>query len=309
MLAWTARRTWAAEPVPPGSVALKRLRAPGGSMRLSDRVNAALREEREFVLTLGGYALEIPGATLVTNERVPVPRFNFVQDLRVGADRQASFFERALDHYFQRALRPTFRVPLPVPPHLDRGLRRFGFVPRADPWTLLLAEPAARPATAPPAGLTIEEATADEVDRVAPFWVGEFEGEEFRRGLEVACAHPNPGESMVPLLARSGGQPVAAALLYTFDRSLGIHAVATQPAARGQGAASALVAEALARHIPKDAASVSIESESPRLERRLESLGFAVAARWAAYGLPKDAQLALPDPGPPQPPRWRPPRT
>lgn len=278
-------------------------------MRVDEAVSAALREEREFVLTLGGYALEIPGATLVTHERVPVPRFNFVQDLRVGRERQAAFFEKALDHYFQRALRPTFRVPLPVPDHLDAGLRRFGFLPRPDPWTLLLADPDARHVEPPADGITIRRARPDELDAVVSFWVSPQEGEEFRRGLEVAWTHPNPGESIVPLLAHRGSEAVGCALLYAFERSLGIHAVATRPAARGQGVASALVAVALAREIPPDAASVSIESESPRLERRLAALGFSTAGRWAAYELPPDAHLALPDPGPPQPPRWRPPRT
>ncbi|HTT45035.1 MAG TPA: hypothetical protein VMH38_03340, partial [Thermoplasmata archaeon] len=74
-------------------------------------VEAALATERQFVLTLGGFALELAGATLVTHEKLPVPRFNFVQELGVGRERQTTFFEHALDHYFQRALRPTFRVP------------------------------------------------------------------------------------------------------------------------------------------------------------------------------------------------------
>ena len=105
---------------------------------------AALEAERQFVLTLGGFALEIPGATLVTHEKIPVPRFNFVQEMGVGRERQTAFFERALDHYFQRALRPTFRVPLPVPDHVDIGLRRFGFRARSAPLVLLLSS-GARP--------------------------------------------------------------------------------------------------------------------------------------------------------------------
>ncbi len=89
-------------------------------------VEAALDAERQFVLTLGGFALEVAGATLVTHERIPAPRFNFVQVEGVGAERQAAFFERALDHYFQRALRPTFRLPEPTPPTSTRGCGRSG---------------------------------------------------------------------------------------------------------------------------------------------------------------------------------------
>ena len=272
-----------------------------------EAIEAALREEREFVLTLGGFALEIPGATLVTHERVPVPKFNFVQDLWIGADRQTAFFERALDHYFQRALRPTFRVPFPTPPHVDGGLRRFGFRPLPDPWTLLVQRAGSRGALSP-GPIRVERASIDRIDEVTPFWIGDREGAEFRRALQVVWAHPNPGERMSPLLAYERERPVAAALVYTFGPSMGIHAVATQPADRGRGAASALVEHALAHETSPEVRFVSIESDSPRLEKRLLALGFAPARRWTVYELPAGASLSLPDPGPPTPPRWRPPR-
>ena len=38
-------------------------------------VEAALEAERQFVFTLGGFALELAGAALVTHEKLPVPRF------------------------------------------------------------------------------------------------------------------------------------------------------------------------------------------------------------------------------------------
>ncbi|MCI4365333.1 MAG: hypothetical protein L3K10_04640, partial [Thermoplasmata archaeon] len=82
----------------------------------------ALAAERQFVKTLGGFVLGIAGAELVTHERIPLPRFNFVVVGDVSLERGTAFFERVLDHYFQRALRPTFRVLPPVPAHLARGL-------------------------------------------------------------------------------------------------------------------------------------------------------------------------------------------
>ncbi len=61
-------------------------------------LEAALREERELVLSLGGYALELAGGILVVNERVPVPRFNFIQYVRLHRNRQSTFLARARGH-------------------------------------------------------------------------------------------------------------------------------------------------------------------------------------------------------------------
>jgi len=266
---------------------------------------AALDAERQFVLTLGGFALEMAGATLVTHEKLPVPRFNFVQELGVGRERQTPFFERALDHYFQRALRPTFRVPLPAPDHVDAGLRRFGFRPRAAPLVLLLATGEAPP---PPSGpVTVRAALPTEVDLVTSFWVAERERPEFRTALEVAWVHPNPHERLLPIFASLNDRVVASALLYRYRSSVGIHAVATTPSARGQGAASDLVAFALREAPLGPGARYSIFADSARLVARLEKLGFRTARSFQEYELPSDAQLAFPPPGPPGPPQWRPP--
>ena len=270
-------------------------------------VEAALEAERQFVLTLGGFALELAGAALVTHEKLPVPRFNFVQELGVGRERQAAFFEHALDHYFQRALRPTFRVPVPVPEHVDQGLRRFGFRPKESPLVLMLS-PAGedRPA---PSEVEVRPAQRRELDLVASFWTAERERPEFRAALDVAWAHPNPNERLVPLLATLGGEAVSAALVYRYRGVAGIHAVATRVPARGRGAASAIVAFAR-HHAPAGAVtSYSMLADSARLEHRLESLGFRAARKFSEYELPRSAELSFPSPGPPTGPRWRPPRT
>lgn len=267
---------------------------------------AALEAERQFVLTLGGYALELPGATLVTHEKLPVPRFNFVQEMGVGRERQTAFFERALDHYFQRALRPTFRVPLPVPEHVEAGLRRFGFRPRSTPLVLLLSS-GEKPATFG-ADVDVRVAQHRDLDLVASFWTGEPERPEFRTALDIAWVHPNPHERLVPLLASLDGEAVSAAIAYRFWSAVGIHAVATRPSARGRGAASALVAYVLGHEVAGPASGYSIFADYPRLERRLETLGFRPARAFTEYELPRSAELALPSPGPPTGPRWRPPR-
>lgn len=267
---------------------------------------AALAAERQFVFTLGGFAFEIAGAALVTHEKIPVPRFNFVQELGVGRERQSAFFEHALDHYFQRALRPTFRVPVPVPPHVEAGLRRFGFRPKEAPLVLLLARaPAAR---APASQVHVRVAEPADLDLVASFWTSERERPEFRAALNIAWAHPNPHERMVPLLAALEGEVVSAALVYRYRSAAGIHAVATRPSARGRGAASDLVAHAVGQAVAGPGASYSIFADSSRLERRLETLGFRAVRSFVEFELPRSAELSLPSPGPALGPQWRPPR-
>ncbi len=267
---------------------------------------AALDNERQFVLTLGGHALEIPGARLVVHEKIPVPRFNFVEERGVGKERQTAFFEHALDHYFQRALRPTFRIPIPVAEHVDAGLRRFGFRPRPSPLVLLLASEQG----ATPTGRATEVRTAEpgEIDRVASFWTGERERPELRTALEIAWSHPNPHERLVPLLAFRNGRLASSALVYRYRRSAGIYAVTTVPDARGQGAASDLVRFTLETDPVGPGARYAIFADSARLGTRLETLGFSPARSFREYELPEGAQLAFSPPGPAGPPRWRPPR-
>ena len=269
-------------------------------------VDAALDAERKFVLTLGGFSLEVAGAALVTHEKLPVPRFNFVQELGVGRERQAAFFEHALDHYFQRALRPTFRVPTPVPDHVDTGLRRFGFRPKESSLVLMLSGGSA-PASAA-SDVDVRPAHRNELDIVASFWTSDRERPEFRTALDIAWAHPHPNERLVPLLATLGSEAVSAALIYRYRNVAGIHAVATRVAKRGRGAASALVEFALRRQPAGPVESYSMFADSSRLEGGLRRLGFRPAREFAEYELPRSAELAFPSPGPPTGPRWRPPR-
>jgi hypothetical protein len=267
---------------------------------------AALEVERQFVLTLGGSGLDIAGARLVMHERLPSPRFNYVLEHGVGPERQTAFFERALDHYFQRALRPTFRVPLPVGAHVDAGLRKLGFRPRSSPLVLMLGAPTrTTPTSAAP---EVRPAKLDELDLVASFWTTERERAEFRAALHVAWTHPNAHEQLQPLLAFRGGAAVSAALVYRYRKTAGIYGVATTPTARGQGAASDLVRFTTTNDPVGTGVRYSIFSDSARLELRLEVLGFSAALSFREYELPADAELALAPGGAVGPPRWRPPR-
>ncbi len=276
--------------------------AGGTSRRV---VAESLAEERAYVLAMGGFALELAGGTLVTNERIPVPRFNFVQEVRAGRERQTAFFEKTLDHYFQRAIRPTFRLAEPVAPYLAETLTRLGFRPRPEPLALLAATGPLAAAASPG---TTRAARPEELDLLVAFWAGEPERDELRRAIDVVWNHPDPDESLVPLLATEDGRPVAAALLYRRGPTAGLHGVATQPAARGRGHATALVVGALRTVGAPPPEGWAIWDESGRLSRRLAPLGFTTIARWRVYELAPDAELAIPPPGPPGPPRWRPPR-
>lgn len=261
-----------------------------------------------MVLTLGGYALELAGGVLVLNERIPVPRFNFVQYVRLHRNRQSAFLERALDQYFQRALRPSIRVEPPVPEFLDASLQHLGFRPASTPLSLLLRKGPARSHLADRA-FQVRPVTGDELPQVARFWTGDTEREEFLRALAVALEHPNPEERLVPWIALWDGAPVSAGLLHAYRSGVGIHAVVTQPTERGQGAATALVGGLLRDPLlPAGPGPVAMWSDSPRLDRRLLELGFEPAQQYTVYELPADAELSLPAPSAPGPPRWRPPR-
>jgi GNAT superfamily N-acetyltransferase len=280
----------------------------GGRMTRTDgagELEADLATHRSFAVALGGFVLEIAGGSLVTHERIAVPAFNYVDLDRLAPDRLAAFFERALDHYFQRAIRPSFRAIRPVPPHVDRTLGSLGFVPGPDPWVVLRATSAGDPG-APEPPLKIESVRAG--DELAPLWAHEREQAELRRSLEVLLDHPNPGEHLDALVARENGPVVGCALVYERDGAAGIHAVATQPAARGRGVATAMVRSAMNRLSGRGVGRTVLLSAVPRLAPRLAPLGFHEVGQLVEYTLPTDAVLAVPPSGPPAPPRWRPPR-
>jgi GNAT superfamily N-acetyltransferase len=278
------------------------VRDPPSEAEIAD----ACRSDRRFVVALGGMALEIAGAALVVHEKIPSPRFNFVEEIEVGTERQTGFFERALDHYFQRAIRPTFRLGKVPPPHLDRALRALGFRPEAAPLDVWLevGDPPPLSETAP----EVREAERSENELVASFWTGERERPELRTALETVRAHPNPYERLVPLLAFLDGEPASAAVVYRSGPVAGIHLLATRPEARGHGCGSALVTFALRERPCAGTERHALFSHAPEAGRRLPSLGLRRVRQFTNYSLPHDAELPPLPVGPPSPPRWRPPR-
>lgn len=272
------------------------------------RVRSALDAERALILSLGGYAFQVAGGTLVLHERVAVPRFNFVSVEDLSPLRQASFFERALDQYFQRALRPSFRVPLPAAPHVHRTLLELGFRPRPEALVLLGRGARVRRPSAPASG-RVRVGEEVPTSMLVPFWVSAREAPELSSAIEIVRHHPNPTERAVPVVLEEGGVPVAAALVYARGDAAFLFGIATAPAARGRGLATSLL-EWIVTHPPaKGLPVVAAWSESRRLDRRLAKLGFVPWARWRVYELGPDAELSLPPNAPSAGPLWRPPRS
>lgn len=270
-------------------------------------MRAGVDAERSLILALGGYAFQFSGGTLVLHERIAVPRFNFVQVEDLSAERQTGFFERTLDQYFQRALRPNFRVPIPTPAHIDRTLVSLGFRARTEPLTLLGRASESEPRRGRPTG-EVAHGDAVSTDAIVPFWVGPRERPELSSAIEIVRHHPNPKEAFVPLLAREQGVPVAAGLVYAHRGGAFLFGVATTPSARGRGFATDLVAWAVSHPPVTKELVVTTLSETRRAERSLRSLGFAPWARWRVYELDETAELSLPPTGPSAGPLWRPPR-
>ena len=222
-------------------------------------------------------------------------------------ERSTGFFEFALDHYFQRAIRPTFRVATAASAHAGTTLERLGFHRRANELALMHATALGGTEAGDP-GVEVRPARPDELDSVVTFFASPPEQLELRRQLEVAWDRPGREERLTPLLGLREGRPIATALLHRHRTTTGIHGVATQPAARGRGVATAMVQRALRDDLTPAGSSVWLLSEHPSLERHLAPLGFRKAASFAVFDLPPGAELGIPPPGPPTPARWRPPR-
>ena len=271
-----------------------------------ERAQAALeRTERGFVRALGGYTVGLAGGTLLVNERIPLPRFNVVQAVRVARGRRTQFFEGALDHYYQRALRPRFRVEDPVPAHVAETLEHLGYRPQRRSELWLVAGPD-RPAGGAVPGL--ERTAPEALDEIVAWWADGREGVELRRQVEVGMLHPNPGESLAPLAYRgTDGALRSVGLAYRRGEAAVLEAVLTVPGQRGGGAATAWVRGALGEEPCRGARYVGLRTEEPRLGERLAPMGFEPAGRFRSYELDPAAELRVPV-APSNGPLWRPPR-
>ena len=257
-----------------------------------------LREARALPLLFGGYAVEWPGGTLVVNERVPVSRFNFVQDVRLAPGRVLAFVEKALEHYYQRALHPVFELPDDLPqPGTVRALAEAGYLPqdRDRSREVLLREEGELPPPDP--RYRVRPATEEDQITVLGFFDQPRYQMELHRYLEEDVFHPHPGERTVPYLAWRGDDPVAVALFHEEGTIRGIHAVATVPPYRGQGAASGLVTEILRAESRPPSRRWVLVREGVGVPAPLRPLGFQCALSFGTYGLPAPGRSPERPPG------------
>ncbi len=273
---------------------------------LAELAEALLIDERAMVLSLGGFTVGFAGGTLLLHDRIPVPRFNFATVDRVGQNRLAGFFERALDQYFQRAIRPAFRVPHPVPAYIDQTLRRLGFSPREEPLDVLAGR---RIANRPLGYGTAHFADGEDARDLAQLWVGPKESPEFATAVDILCHHPNPGEELRPVVVDENGERLGAALIYRHDDRALFFGISTQPSARGRGVATGLVRYVMRSRLGGRKVTYGLISESARLTRHLARLGFRRLRSMTVYELRAGAELSLPAVPTAGPPHWRPPRS
>ena len=260
-------------------------------------VARALELSRDFVAAFGGYSVEIPGAYLVVNEKVPVPRFNYVQDVVQAPGRVLAFIEKALEHYYQRALRPTIEVPRDVSqPALHRAIRAGGFTSRGASqdrrlliWEGFPPDSPPPPAASPPR--RVLPVAEDDLESFVDLWTPRRYRDEILRYFDVILAHPNPSERLVPYEIREGERILGLAVFYENRGVRGLPVVATVPDARSRGLATMLVAEILRRETSEVSSPVSLWLEGPRTPGPLLRLGFQERAAYEVYALPEERPL------------------
>lgn len=233
--------------------------------------------------------MELSEAHLVVNEKVPVPRFNFVQDARCGAGRVAAFVERTLEHYYQRALRPTFELPKDVhQPALEHALELSGYLPKGREHRrhlLLWNGQGPPPAVSNRDEVRVETLSDDELPTLVDLLVESNARyrEEVRRYLEVGMGHPNPGERVVPYVARTGSGAVSFGVLLSHATGSGLYAVGTPTSERARGYASRLVAEVLRREAPRSPFPFCISAQGTTPPRPLLEMGFEVGQSFEVF--------------------------
>lgn len=253
----------------------------------------ALQEERRLSQIFGGYTVELPGAHLVVNEKVPVPRFNWVQDVRCGPGRVTALLERVFDHYYQRALRPIVELPSDLPqPWLVKALGMAGYLPKGPEHRrhLMVWDGFPRPEEAPRTpSLRIEPVPAEEIDLFVDFLIEPKHRTEVYRSLETVMVHPNAGEIALPYVARVAEDPVAFGLFHRYGAASALFAVGTVAKERRKGFATSLVAEIVRREGPRSPSPLLISMEGERPPRPLVTMGFVPWASFDRYELSDEA--------------------
>jgi ribosomal protein S18 acetylase RimI-like enzyme len=252
----------------------------GASAERETLLRAALATDRRFSYLFGGYGVELPEAHLVVNERLPAPRFNWVQDLRCAPGRVTAFLERTLDHYYQRALRPTFELRSgEIDAGIEKALGLADYVRLAPERRrqLLRWDPARAGALVrarPPGANAPAPLSDEELPAFAELLVLSRQQPEVVRCIQVAQAHPNPGEKVAAYAIRGTSGLRSVALFARHGREAGLFAVGTRPEDRSQGLATELVAAVLRAEALPEGIPVVLSLEGPEPPAPLVGLGF-----------------------------------
>ena len=182
------------------------------------------------------------GAVALMARHLPVAGFNNVVGLRAGHEQQ---IEPLVAWYRGQGVKPQFEtVPGYYDPALGRELMRLGFY-QSGFHTALVCEPDIRPSAAP-AGVAVErvESAAVLEEFLDAYIAGR--GIPDREGFK-ANVRPWLGEPGWQLyLGRAEGHPAAAAILYIHDNVGYCADATTDPAFRGRGLQTALLARRIA---------------------------------------------------------------
>ena len=183
---------------------------------------------------------DLGGARAFHHDDVKVPMLHRVVEVDVdgaGADR---LIDAALAHFRDKAFDCAFTLtPLDRPADLGERLRRRGFDLSIRAIAMLCDRPA-EPLRAPEVEVVVPE--AGDYGLWAEVWCRSFDlppeaGELGRAVLDIP--------EVRLYLARRGGEPAGAALLYSDHRMGYVDLVGTLPGHRRRGVASALVARAV----------------------------------------------------------------
>jgi GNAT superfamily N-acetyltransferase len=179
------------------------------------------------------------GAVALIARHLPVPGFNSVVGLRAGHE---THIEPLIAWYRAAGVKPQLEtVPGYYDPALGRELARLGYY-QSGFHASLVCEPDLAPPAPPTAGVVVErvEAAATLEDFLDAYIAGRSipQGDQFK-----ANVRPWLGEHGWQLyLGRCDGRPAAAAILFVHDKVGYCADATTDPAFRGRGLQSALLA-------------------------------------------------------------------
>jgi GNAT superfamily N-acetyltransferase len=222
------------------------------------------------------------GAVALMARHLPVPSFNSVVGLRAGHEQHIG---PLIDWYRQQEVEPQFEtVPGYYDPALGRELARLGYYQSGFHTSLVCDPDLALPAV--PSGVTVERVESPAA--LEAFLDAYIAGRSIPQGAQFkANVRPWLGEPGWQLyLARCEGRPAAAAILYQHDKVGYCADATTDPAFRGRGLQTALlarrIADAKAAGVDFICGGADFQSQSHRNMERVGMRVQFVRSLWTA---------------------------